>query len=89
MEAPIQTPNDNQLFLMSTPMSFPSDAVIMLPDGIMARSCKRKPAFSLNDPDNIEVARLAAKKKAKLSKLNLSEKKTTNQKSGLKSNCQP
>jgi hypothetical protein len=77
---------------MSTQIPFPSDAVTTLPDGIMAGSCKRKQAFSLNDPDNIEVARLAtqaAKKKAKLSKLNSSEKKTTNQKSGSKSNCQP
>ena len=87
-----QTPNNNQLFLMSTPIPFPSDAVTMLPDGIVARSCKCKQAFSLNDPDNIEVVQLAtqaAKKKAKLSKLNSSEKKMTNQKSGSKSNCQP
>src|SRR4051794_33350733 len=86
---PIQTPNNNQLFLMSTQIPFPSDAVTVLPDGIVAGSRKRKQAFSLNDPDNIEVAQLAtqaAKKKAKLSKLNSSEKKTTNQKSGSKSN---
>ena len=74
---------------MSTPIPF---AVTELPDGVVARTCKRKQAFSLNDPDNIEVARLATqavKKKAKLSKLNSSEKKVTNQKSGLKSNRQP
>ena len=69
----------------------PRDAVTVLPDSIVAGSCKFKQAFSLNDLDNIEVAWLAtqaAKKKAKLSKLNSSEKKTTNQKSHLKSNCQ-
>ena len=74
---------------MSTPIPFPSNAVTELPDGIMAGTCKCKQAFSLNDPDNIEVACLAtqaAKKKAKLSKLNSSEKKATNQKSGSKSN---
>ena len=74
---------------MSTPIPF---AVTELPDGVVARTCKRKQAFSLNDPDNIEVACLAtqaAKKKAKLSKLNSFKKKVTNQKSGLKSNHQP
>ena len=58
----------------------------------MAGSCKYKQAFSLNDLNNIKVACLAtqaAKKKAKLSKLNSSEKKVTNQKSGSKSNHQP
>ena len=73
---------------MSTPIPF---TVTELPDGIVAGTRKRKQAFSLNDPDNIEVAHLAtqaAKKKAKLSKLNSSEKKVTNQKSGLKSNRQ-
>jgi hypothetical protein len=77
---------------MSTPIPFPSNAVTVLPDGVVAGSRKRKQVFSLNDPDNIEVARLAtqaAKKKAKLSKLNSSEKKTNNQKSGSKSNRQP
>ena len=74
------------------PIPFPSNAVTVLPDGIVAGSHKHKQAFSLNDPDNIEVVHLAtqaAKKKAKLSKLNLSEKKTTNQKYGSKSNHQP
>jgi len=76
---------------MSTPIPFPSNAVTELPDGVVAGTRKRKQAFSLNDPDNIEVARLAtqaAKKKAKLSKLNSSVKKATNQKSGSKSNRQ-
>ena len=61
----------------------------MLSDGVVARDCKQILAFSLNDPDNIEIVWLAAKKKAKLSKLNSSEKKMTNQKSGSKSNHQP
>jgi hypothetical protein len=77
---------------MSTPVPFPSNAVTELPDGIVAGTRRYKQAFSLNDPDNIKVARLAtqaAKKKAKLSKLNSSEKKATNQKSGSKSNHQP
>lgn len=42
-----------------------------LPEGIVTGSRKRKQAFSLHDPDNIEVQRLAtqaARKKAKLSK---------------------
>ena len=34
----------------------PRDAVTVLPDGVMAGSHKRKQAFSLYDPDNIEVA---------------------------------
>jgi hypothetical protein len=75
---------------MSTPISFPRDAVTVLPDGAVAGTRKRKP---VNDPDNIEVARLAtlaARKKARLSKSNrTSKKKATNQKSGSKSNCQP
>ena len=69
----------------------PRDAVTVLPDGVMAGSHKCRQVFSLNDLDNIEVAWLAtqaAKKKAKLSKLNSLEKKTTNQKSCLKSNHQ-
>jgi hypothetical protein len=78
--------------LMSTQIPLPSNAVNLLPDGVVTGSRKRKQAFSLNDPDNIELARLAtqaAKKNAKLSKLNLSEKKTTNRESGSKSNRQP
>lgn len=42
-----------------------------LPEGIVTGSRKRKQAFSLHDPDNIEVQQLAtqaARKKAKLSK---------------------
>ena len=75
---------------MATP--FTGNAGSALPDGVVAGNRKRKQAFSLNDPDNIELARLAtqaAKKKAKLSKLNLSEKEATNQKSGPKLNRQP
>lgn len=77
---------------MSTPIPFSSNAVTDLPDGVVAGSRKRKQAFSLNDPDNIEVARLAtqaAKKKAKLSKLDSSKKKATYQDFGSKSNRQP
>jgi hypothetical protein len=78
---------------MSTKIPFPGNASNMpvLPDGVVEGSRKRKQAFSLNDPDNIEVARLATqaeKKKAKLSN-NLSKKKRTNQKTGSKSNRQP
>ena len=64
----------------------------MLPDGIVAGSRKCKQAFSLNDPDNTELAHLAtqaARKKAKMSKSNVLEKEPTNQKSGSKSNHQP
>src|SRR5271155_628407 len=71
----------------------------MLPDVVIpvpvAGSRKRKPAFSMNDPDNVELARLAtqaAKKKTKLSMVNSSGKdfEKTHQKkpAGLKSNCQ-
>jgi hypothetical protein len=79
---------------MSTPIPFSSNANnAELPDGVVAGTCKRKQVFSLNDPDNIEVARLAAqaarRKKAKLSKLDSSKEKPTNQKSGSKSNRQP
>ena len=51
----------DSIFLMLTPMAipFPGNAGNTLPDGIMAGHRKRKQAFSLNDPDNIEVARLA------------------------------
>jgi hypothetical protein len=76
---------------MSTPIPFPGNAGNVLPDGPVAGSRKRKQAFSLKDPDNTELARLAtqaAKKKAKLSKINSSEKATTNQKLGT-SNRQP
>jgi hypothetical protein len=47
----------------------------MLPEGVITGSHKRKQAFSLQDPDNIELQRLAtqaAKKKAKLSKPSVS-----------------
>ena len=77
---------------MSTPNPFLGNAGNVLPDGIMAGSHKRKQAFSLNDPDNTELARLAtqaARKKAKMSKSNVLEKEPTNQKSGSKSNHQP
>ena len=62
---------DSSIFLMSTPIPFLGNAGNLAPDGIVAglRSHKRKQAFSLNDPDNIELACLvtqAAKKKAKL-----------------------
>jgi hypothetical protein len=71
----------------------------MLPDVVIpvpvAGSRKRKPAFSMNDPDNVELARLAtqaAKKKTKLSMVNSSGKdfEKTHQKkpAGLKSNRQ-
>jgi hypothetical protein len=77
---------------MST-VPFPGNAGSALPDGVVAGNRKRKQAFSLNDPDNIEVARLAtqaAKKKTKLSKPKLSKKETTtNKKSGPKINRQP
>jgi hypothetical protein len=76
---------------MSMQIPFPNDAVTVLSDEIVAGSHKHKQALSLNDPDNTEVVWLAtqaAKKKAKLSKLNSFAKKTTNQKSGLKSNHQ-
>ena len=77
---------------MSTPNPFLGNAGNVLPDGIVAGSRKRKQAFSLNDPDNTELARLAtqaARKKAKMSKSNVLEKEPTNQKSGSKSNHQP
>lgn len=66
----------------NSPISFHGNAV---PDGVITGSRKRKQTFSMNDPDNVELARLAtqaAKKKAKLSKVNSSEKGivTTNQK---------
>jgi hypothetical protein len=70
--------------------------VEMLPDdGVMlAGSRKRKQAFSMKDPDNVELARLAtqaAKKKTKLSMNNSSGKEITHQKkaAGPKLNCQP
>ena len=69
----------------NSPISFHVDAVNtnMLPDSIVTKSRKRKPTFSMNDPNNVELARLAtqaAKKKAKLSKNNSSEKKLLTQK---------
>jgi uncharacterized protein YgiM (DUF1202 family) len=76
----------------NSPISFHGNAV---PDGIMAGSRKRKQTFSMNDPDNVELARLAtqaAKKKAKLRVIH--QKKGTvaanQKKSGQKnSGCQP
>ena len=64
------------------PIPFPGNAVTasLLPDGVMAGSRKCKQAFSLNDPDNVEIQRLAtqaAKKKARFSKLPSSEKEKT------------
>lgn len=78
----------------NSPISFHGDAVNtdMLPDSIVTGSRKRKPTFSMNDPNNVELARLAtqaAKKKAKLSKNNSSEKKTTNPKKSGPINRQP
>ena len=78
----------------NSPISFHGNAVNtdMLPDSIVTGSRKRKPTFSMNDPDNVELARLAtqaAKKKAKLSKNNSSEKKTTNPKKSGPINRQP
>jgi hypothetical protein len=73
----------------NSPISFHGNAV---PDGIMAGSRKRKQTFSMNDPDNGELERLAtqaAKKKAKLSKANSSEKETTNPKKKGPKNRQP
>jgi hypothetical protein len=75
---------------MSAPLATPftGNAGSMLPDGVVTGNRKCKQAFSLNDPDNIELARLAtqaANKKAKLSKKN----NATNQKSGPKLNRQP
>jgi hypothetical protein len=60
---------------MSSTIPFHGNAVDMLPDGVIPvpGTRKRKPAFSMNDPDNVEIARLAtqaAKKKAKLSMVN-------------------
>jgi hypothetical protein len=69
-----------------------NNADMLLDDSITTGSRKRKPTFSMNDPDNAELARLAtqaAKKKAKLSKNNPSEKKTTNQKKTGPKNRQP
>jgi hypothetical protein len=80
---------------MSTQIPFPGNAVNMLPNGVVAGSRKRKRAFTLNDPDNAEVARLAtqaAKKKAKLSmvtSLEKEKKKKTNNKPATKPNHQP
>ena len=88
----------------NSPIPFPGDAVGMLPDDIVpvpvAGSRKRKQAFSMNDPDNAELARLAtqaasraAKKKAKLipSSGKDLEISSTHQKKAAsrKSNCQP
>ena len=46
---------------MSVQLPIPSTAVNppALPDGIIAGSCKHKQAFSLNDPDNVELQCLA------------------------------
>jgi hypothetical protein len=74
---------------------FPVDTD-MLPDGVIvpvAGSRKRKQAFSMNDPDNVELARLAAqaaKKKAKRTMVNSSGKdlERTHQKKST-GNCQP
>ena len=56
---------------MSVQLLFPSTAVNppALSDGIITGSCKCKQAFSLNDPDNIELQHLAvqAAKKKRLS----------------------
>ena len=70
---------------MSTPIAFPGNAVTAspLPDGVVPGSRKRKQAFSLNDPDNVEIQRLAiqaAKKKARLSKLPSSDTPPLHQK---------
>lgn len=80
---------------MSSTIPFHSNAVDTLPDGIIpvAGSRKRKQAFSMTDPDNVELARLAtqaAKKKTKLSMVNASGKQSTHQKksAGPKSNHQ-
>lgn len=88
----------------NSPISFPGHGNTvdsdMLPDGVIPDlpvtglgSRKRKQAFSMNDPDNAELARLAtqaAMKKTKLSKANSSGKdsKITHQKksAGPKSN---
>lgn len=66
---------------MSTPIAFPGNAVTAspLPDGVVPGTRKRKQAFSLNDPDNVEIQRIAiqaAKKKARLSKLPSEKEKT-------------
>ena len=77
--------------LLQCPNPFLGNSGNVLPDGIVAGSRKCKQAFSLNDPDNTELAHLAtqaARKKAKMSKSNVLEKESTNQKSGLKSNHQ-
>ena len=77
---------------MSIPFPGNDDTPSVLPDGVVAGVRKRKQAFSLNDPDNVELQRLAtqaAKKKAKLSKHNPVEKNSTNNKAVPKPNCQP
>ena len=51
---------DSPIFLMSTPIPFLGNAGNLVPDGIVAglgsRKCKQ--AFSLSDPDNIELGHL-------------------------------
>jgi len=55
----------NTHLLMSTPLATPftGNAGSVLPDGVVTGNRKRKQAFSLNDPDNIELARLATQAK--------------------------
>jgi hypothetical protein len=62
------------------PISGPGVIPPALPDGVINRTRKRKQAFTLNDPDNVELQRLAtqaAKKKAKQKKVASSDKPKT------------
>ena len=77
---------------MSAQISSPSPPPA-LPEGVVSGSRKRKQAFSLNDPDNVELQRLAAqaaKKKQKLKKvLASSDKEKSYRKPILQANRQP
>jgi hypothetical protein len=63
---------------MSTKIPLPRNndtPSVMLPDSIVTGSCKRRQAFSLQDPDNIKLeclATQAARKKAKLTSVSRS-----------------